>query len=81
MGEAQVIRSVTSGKHPPRLQEPRLGDVAWDLIECCWATDPKDRVTMAEVLNIMDAIQPGKQYEIQTQACRQKSVDLPVDSR
>lgn len=80
MGEAQIIRSVTSGKHPPRLQEPRLGDVAWDLIECCWAMDPRNRVTMADVLNIMDAIRPGKQCEIPTQACHERSVHL-VDSR
>ncbi|KAF8351893.1 kinase-like domain-containing protein, partial [Amanita rubescens] len=54
-GEAQIIRSVTTGKRPPRLQAPRLTDAAWNLIQRCWAMEASNRPTMTDIVSAINA--------------------------
>ena len=49
---------VSKGVHPPRLDEPRLSDGAWDLIQRCWERNPMGRPRMNDVVESMIAMSP-----------------------
>ncbi|KAF8349572.1 kinase-like domain-containing protein, partial [Amanita rubescens] len=50
MNHYQIMRSVTSGLRPERLENPRLEDDAWNLIQSCWKAGPSERPTMEQIL-------------------------------
>jgi hypothetical protein len=45
---------VAGGYRPPRTEA--FDDGVWALIEACWAQDPLDRPTAAEVVAILEAL-------------------------
>jgi hypothetical protein len=49
---ALVIRD----KRPDRLNEPRLSDEAWEVIQQCWAMEPRKRPKMKDVIESLIAI-------------------------
>jgi hypothetical protein len=53
LGEYQIIKRVTDGERPRRLETPRMGDVTWDLIQRCWAPNPSTRLNMQNVVEKM----------------------------
>jgi hypothetical protein len=48
--DCQVMRLVTSGMRPERLESPRIGDNTWNLIESCWKSNPGERPTMEQIV-------------------------------
>ncbi|KAF8324802.1 kinase-like domain-containing protein [Amanita rubescens] len=56
LGEYQIIKRVTDGERPWRLETPRMGDVTWDLIQNCWAPNPSARPNMEDVVVEMTSI-------------------------
>jgi len=50
MNHYQIMRSVTSGVRPDRLENPNLEDEAWNLIQSCWKPQPSERSTMEQIL-------------------------------
>ena len=53
--EIQIVRLVSRGKRPPRLDEPPLGDKAWKLIKRCWVKEAVKRPAMEDVVEKMMA--------------------------
>jgi len=45
----QIPLLVTGGKHPDRLDSPRMEDDTWDLIQRCWKYIPSERSTMEDM--------------------------------
>ena len=50
----RYARRVAGGYRPPRTEA--FDDGVWALIEACWAQDPLDRPTAAEVVAILEAL-------------------------
>ncbi|KAF8338652.1 kinase-like domain-containing protein [Amanita rubescens] len=46
----QIMRILTRGILPPRLDEPPLSDGAWDMIQRCWTRKPSKRPRMKDVV-------------------------------
>ena len=46
----QIMRLVTTGARPDRLQIPSMDDDTWNLIEDCWKTRPSERPTMEQIV-------------------------------
>ena len=56
MNHYQIMRSVTSGLRPDRLENPRLEDEGWNLIQHCWKTKPSERPTMEQILETLSRL-------------------------
>ncbi len=56
LGEYQIIKRVTDGERPLRLETPGMGDDTWDLIQNCWAPNPSVRPNMEDVVEKMTFI-------------------------
>jgi hypothetical protein len=59
----QILRLVTKGKRPERLEHPRMEDTIWDLIHNCMETIPSQRPTME---SIMMKLTSFKLFELST---------------
>ena len=55
MTQLQIIQLVIQGKRSPRLDEPPLGDSAWNLIRSCWDHEASLRPVMRDVVKRMVA--------------------------
>ncbi|KAF8626086.1 hypothetical protein AX15_005084 [Amanita polypyramis BW_CC] len=53
MRELQIMRLVSRGKRPPRLEGPAISDRAWSLIKRCWRKDPVRRPAMEDIVETM----------------------------
>ncbi|KAF8313734.1 kinase-like domain-containing protein [Amanita rubescens] len=49
----QVVRLVTGGMRPTRLESPRMEDNTWNLIENCWKFNPSERLTMEQIVRML----------------------------
>lgn len=47
--DIQIVRLVTNGKRPDRLESPRMEDDTWDLIQRCWESIPSTRWTIEDI--------------------------------
>jgi hypothetical protein len=56
LGEYQIIKRVTDGERPWRLETPEMGDITWDLIQNCWAPNPSARPNMEDAVEKMTSI-------------------------
>ena len=48
-----IVRAVSKGERPPRLDDPPLSDNAWGLIHQCWAHDKWKRPGIRDVVETM----------------------------
>ncbi|KAF8335275.1 kinase-like domain-containing protein [Amanita rubescens] len=48
--EIQIVRLVSRGKRPPRLDKPPLSDRAWKLIKRCWVKEAVRRPAMEDIV-------------------------------
>ena len=48
-----IIRAVSRGERPPRLDSPPISDDAWKLMHQCWAPDKRYRPGIRDVVKIM----------------------------
>ena len=53
--EPGVISSVFQNDRPPRPVHPECSDSLWVTINQCWASNPSSRMTIAEVIEILEA--------------------------
>lgn len=53
--EIQIMKNVSKGKRPPRMDKPPLSDKAWNLIKRCWAKEAVRRPAMEDVVEKMMA--------------------------
>jgi serine/threonine protein kinase len=53
MNEIQIVRLISRGKRPPRLDKPPLSDKAWKLIKRCWAKEAARRPPMEDIMEKM----------------------------
>ena len=49
----RIMRLVTDGIRPDRLQSPAMDDKTWDLISNCWKANPSGRPTMEQIVNLL----------------------------
>ena len=56
----QVLRLVTAGKRPQRLEKPRMEDDVWDLIRSCMETIPPQRPTMESIVRTVTSFVQAK---------------------
>ena len=49
----QIMRLVTTGVCPERLQSPEMEDETWDLIRSCWNSKPSERPTMEQIVKTL----------------------------
>ncbi|KAF8344811.1 kinase-like domain-containing protein [Amanita rubescens] len=47
--EIQIVRLVTNGKRPDRLESPSMEDDIWHLIQRCWESIPSKRSTIKDI--------------------------------
>jgi hypothetical protein len=53
MNEIQIVKLVSRGKRPPRIDKPPLSDKAWKLIKRCWAKEAARRPAMEDIMERM----------------------------
>ncbi|KAF8335270.1 kinase-like domain-containing protein [Amanita rubescens] len=53
MNEIQIVKHVSRGKRPPRLDKPPLSDRAWKLIKRCWMKEVARRPAMEDIMEKM----------------------------
>jgi len=53
----QIIKSVSRGQRPPRLQVPYLSDEAWKLMQDCWS---KEKSTRPAIEDVMERVQMSR---------------------
>jgi len=46
---------MVNGRRPPRPDHPGLSDRVWEMIEGSWVVNPTQRMTITEVVSILDA--------------------------
>jgi len=52
---------MVNGRRPPRPNHPELSDRVWGMIKGCWVVNPTQRMTITEVISILDAeVNPHK---------------------
>ena len=60
-GPVTVLRKVTDGKHSERPQGDAgklFTDIIWDILDCCWETEPRVRASAKDVLRCLDRSLP-----------------------
>src|SRR6266550_5370631 len=45
----QIVRLITNGERPDRLESPRMEDDTWHLIQKCWEPIPSKRSTIKDI--------------------------------
>jgi serine/threonine protein kinase len=53
--QAAVILSVFQNERPSRPAHPQVSDRVWNMIQRCWNEDPFNRMTAAEVVDVLEA--------------------------
>lgn len=53
--EAAVILSVFQNERPSRPAHPEVSDRVWNMIQKCWNEDPFNRMTAADVVDVLEA--------------------------
>jgi hypothetical protein len=53
--EAAVIFSVFQNDRPSRPVHPEVSDRVWNMIQRCWERDPFQRMTAADVVELLEA--------------------------
>lgn len=48
-----IMRLITDGIRPDRLEIPAIEDKMWDLISNCWEANPSERPTMEQIVNLL----------------------------
>ena len=48
-GFFEIMRAVLSGARPGRLENPRMEDDRWDLLQSCWEQNPSERPPMERI--------------------------------
>lgn len=56
--EYQIIRLVTKGTRPERLNSPAIDNGVWELIELCWKHHASERPTMQKIVETMAPFAP-----------------------
>ena len=51
--EYQIIRLVTKGIRPERLNSPAIDNGVWELIQLCWSYSASERPTMQKIIESM----------------------------
>ena len=46
---------MVNGRRPPRPNHPELSDRVWKMIERSWVANPTQRMTITEVVSMLDA--------------------------
>jgi serine/threonine protein kinase len=46
-----IMRFITDGIRPDRLESPAIDDQTWNLISNCWEANPSKRPTMEQIMN------------------------------
>ena len=46
----QIRQLVTAGVRPVRLENPKMDDNSWDVIQKCWKAKPSDRPAMEQLV-------------------------------
>ena len=54
----QIIRLVTNGARPERLNSPAIDNGVWELIELCWKHHASERPTMQKIVETMAPFAP-----------------------
>ena len=49
------VYPMLEGRRPARPDYPQLSDWVWEVIEGCWEGNPAQRITIAEVVTILEA--------------------------
>ena len=49
----QIMRLLTSGGRPVRLENPRMDDDSWEIIQKCWKAKPSERPAMEQLVKTM----------------------------
>jgi hypothetical protein len=49
------MRAVLSGARPRRLENPRMEDDTWNLLQSCWERNPSERPPMERIVAMMTA--------------------------
>ncbi|KAF9257432.1 kinase-like protein [Marasmius fiardii PR-910] len=58
---AVIVTVLFDGKHPPRPSStPQLNDDMWDIMVCCWRTEPHLRPSASEVLGRLSGMVSSK---------------------
>ena len=47
--------SVLNGGLPDRSENPQLSDRMWKMIRRCWQSNPAERMTLSEVIAVLEA--------------------------
>ena len=47
--DLQIVRLVTNGGRPDRLQSPQMEDKTWDLVQSRWNSKPSEHPTMEQI--------------------------------
>ena len=53
--KAAVIFSVFQNERPSRPLHPEVSDRVWDMIQRCWRGTPSQRMTAADVVQLLEA--------------------------
>ena len=53
--EIQIVKNVSRGKRPPRMDKPPLSDKTWNLIKRCWVKEAVRRPAMEDIIEKMMA--------------------------
>jgi len=51
--DIQIVRLVTNGKRPARLESPSMEDDTWRLIERCWEPIPSERLMIKDIVTVL----------------------------
>ncbi len=62
--EYQIMRLVTSGGRPLRLDSPKMENNIWHIIQSCWKNSPSARPTVEEVRTRLVAHGTGRSWSL-----------------
>ena len=51
--DLQVMRLVTNGVCPKRLNIPIMEDYTWNIVQRCWGSNPSGRPTMEDIVKML----------------------------
>lgn len=54
LSDSAAIHAMSGGARPPRPRDSELSDRVWDVINRCWANTPSQRMTIAEVVSVLE---------------------------
>lgn len=54
LSDSAAIHAMSGGARPSRPHDPELSDRVWDVINRCWANTPSQRMTIADVVSVLE---------------------------